>query len=160
MALATIPPAIEIRETQPVTTQHVVSDLYWTACSLRDNYRFAPWKTAAFSGIAALEQGKNVPGLGDFRVSDQTARELRLRINEIAVDSLPIPTVVPLSGRGIMLSWESGARTVEITAFADGEIVVEAIGEHAPEAELTELETLLKWLIKTPEIQHAHATAR
>ena len=72
MALATLPPAIEIREFSRTTQCHLVAESYWS--DVQDTE--SSWKTAAFSRIATLEQGKTVAGVGDFRASEQAAGQL------------------------------------------------------------------------------------
>lgn len=122
---------------------------YWFTCSASD----AAWKTAALSRISSLEQGKSAPGFGNLRPSEQAAAQIRLCVSEIALESLPLPTVVALTGNGIMLVWQSGRRKVEATAFADGEVVLEALenGENAEGIPTEKPEVLLKWLIGRPE---------
>lgn len=148
MALATLPPIVEIRELTPVQKSSIETKSYWYIYSASD----APWKTTALTRISNLEQGKSAMGFGNLRPSEQAAAQLRRCVVDIGLESLPLPTVVPLSGSGIMLSWQSGRRKVEATAFADGEIVLEALEDgDNPRIPTDRPEGLLKWLIGQTE---------
>jgi len=157
--LATLPPAIQTRELSPIKQDTLAAEPYWAEMQSID----VPWKTAALARISALEiQGRDVPGLGDLRPTEEAASQLRRCINSVTLHSLPIPHVVPLSGRGIQLVWQSGARAIEVTSFADGEIVLEPLenGEINEEISADAPELLLKWLVKAPRAHEGHATAR
>lgn len=49
------------------------------------------WKESVFSGSAKLERGDVVAGFGDFNVSEQAAGQVRLKLAEVTVQSLPLP---------------------------------------------------------------------
>ena len=161
MVLATLPPSIEIREFTRTTPVSFAAEPFWAQSGI-SRVLESSWKAVAFSRIAALEQGKNIPGAGDFRASEQAAGKLRLYVDKISIQSLPIPQVVPLSGSGTLLVWKSGSKAVEITAFADGEIVPEAFENREPNEQFSQSDpqTLVEWLVKAPEIQRPHATTR
>jgi hypothetical protein len=162
MALASLPPAIEIRDFRRNVPIRFATELFWCQADAVKAAEGVSWKTVAFSRISDLEYGKQVAGAGDFRASEQAAGQLRLYLNRIPLKSLPIPSVVPLSGRGIMLTWQSGVRAVEVTSFADGEIVLDALENDQTKEELSDrdAESVLAWLVNSSEIQRPHATAR
>lgn len=158
MALATLPPAIEIVEAfksgleRPKDSftgpRRNLTEPYWAVSGPSQQ---SPWKLTAFSKISMLRNtGKAVPGLGDFRVSDQAATELRKLIREIEIESLPLPTVAPVSGGAIFVSWQSGVKSVEATAYHDGEIVVEALENRRLNEEKSkgDLPSILWWLVQ------------
>lgn len=158
MALATLPPAVEIVEafkSGPERSKdsfsgprHNLSEPYW---AISGSSQQSPWKLTAFSKISMLRNtGKPIPGLGDFRISDQAATELRKLIGEIQIESLPLPTVAPVSGGAIFVSWQSGAKSVEATAYHDGEIVIEALENQRLNEEKSkgDLPSILWWLVQ------------
>jgi hypothetical protein len=156
MALATLPPAVEIVKafeshssgSKPSGQRLTLSTLYWAWLGPQEQ---SPWKTTAFSKISMLRtNGKFVPGLGDFTLSEQAVNAAQKLIGEIEIESLPLPTVAPISGGAIFVSWRSGTKSVEATAYHDGEILVEALeNEHVDELKSKEgLSSILWWLVQ------------
>jgi hypothetical protein len=160
MAYVTLPPVVEIREAFRRTEKGSVSVL--AAWTRTPSEPLGSWKNYVFAKLAHLERGPNVPGFGNFKLSEEAAGQLRLRLAGISLQSLPIPSVAPLSGRGAQLDWQSGTRSVELTAFADGELVIEAIDNGTPVEmeEEEELESYLKWLVGAGDRQLEYAAAR
>lgn len=162
MTLATLPPTVEIREAYKESKYDSPSGFVVWAVQGSTAPSIGSWKSEVFARIAKLERGPSVAGLGNLRVSDDAARQLRLQVDCVAIQSLPYPSVVPLSGEGVQIDWRSGTKTVEVTAFADGELVFEAT-EAGTSIELVGVETLdayLKWLIAVPAVPKQYATAR
>lgn len=158
MALATLPPAVEIVEAFKSGPECLVGNFLGPGQNLSVPYwaifgpsQQSPWKLTAFSKISMLKNtGKAVPGLGDFQVSDQAATEIRKLIGEVQIESLPLPTVAPVSGGAIFVSWESGSKSVEATAYHDGEVVVEALENQRLNEEKSKegLPSVLWWLVQ------------
>lgn len=162
MALATLPPMVEVREAYKRSDYASPSVFVFWAMQGSTPPSFGSWKSDVFDRIAKLERGRSVPGLGNLRLSEEAARQLCLQVDAVAIQSLPFPSIVPLSGEGAQVDWRSGTRTVEVTAFADGELVFEAT-EAGTSVELTGVESLdayLKWLVGHPSISKQYATAR
>jgi hypothetical protein len=111
-----------------------------------------PWRIWTFSMIAKLEgqESKVVPGLGDLKASDKAANALRAYLLALREPSLPFPRIVPATGGAILLLWTSGARSIEIASFPDGEIVLEALECGVPNEELSEqgLDHAVGWLVR------------
>ena len=127
------------------------SPVYWSE-PRRQNTPPA-WKVILFSKISDLEiSGTNVPGLGDFRITPEAASSLRKKLNSVVWMSLPIPVVSALSGGGIIATWTSGNRLLEMTTYADGEIICEAMEDGRVKDALGEFDvpTAVRWLI-TPQ---------
>lgn len=62
----------------------------------------------------------------------------------------------------MVLTWTAGSRAVEITAFADGELAIDA-QEHGESVESfpeADVEQRLKWLIASPGTPAAYAAIR
>lgn len=81
----------------------------------------SPWllpTVSAISGLAGLPD--NWDGYGSPKVS-QTAlvRTIQLAAS-ISCEELPIPTVCPVSGGGVGISWELGDRELEFTVYPNG----------------------------------------
>jgi hypothetical protein len=161
MALATLPPSVEIREEFRRFDFEVPSSGFWVQEGRIDLSVGSSWKNELFSRIGKLQMGSSAPGLGNFAVSENAAGQLRLELAGISLQSLPYPSVVALSGQGVQIDWRSGTRAVEVTAFADGELVCEAL-ESGRSVELHEsgLESHLKWLVSVPRPRHEYAAAR
>ncbi len=162
MILMTLPPTVEVREDYKRSDYDSPSDLVVWAVPTGTTHNFGSWKSEVFARIAKLERGPSVAGLGNLRLSEDAARQLRLQVDSVGIQSLPYPSIVPLSGEGVQIDWRSGTRAVEVTAFADGELVFEAT-EAGASIELTGLENLdayLKWLVGLPWLPNQYATAR
>lgn len=158
----TLPPTVEVREEYKRSDYASPSVFVFWAMQGGPPASFGSWKSDVFARIAKLERGPSVPGLGNLRLSEEAAQQLRLQVDGVAVQSLPFPSIIPLSGEGVQMDWRSGTRTVEVTAFADGELVFEAT-EAGNSIELTGVESLdvyLKWLIGLPSLSKQYATAR
>jgi len=149
MALATLPPAIEIVEAFKANRpRHNLSDPYWANSGLSDE---PLWRATALWKISTLRaSGKVVPGLGDLRPSDLAVSELRKELGKIQIRSLPLPTVAPVSGGALFVSWKNGPRTVEVTAYHDGEVTLEGLENQAPNEEVSKLDlaSVLDWLVQ------------
>jgi len=84
----------------------------------------APWRYAALAGIRNLEEaGQRRPGQGDFRVAESTSSHARQILAGIDMAEIPTPTVAPISGGGLAISWNVGRREVQLSFFPDGELV-------------------------------------
>ena len=162
MALATLPPSVEIREEVRRSDIEAPSSAgFWVQQGRIDIGIGSSWKNELFSRIGKLQTGAAVPGFGNFAVSENAAGNLRLELAGVSLQSLPYPSVVALSGQGVQIEWQSGTRAVEITAFADGELVFEALeAGHPAELHESSLESLLKWLVSVPRHRHEYAPAR
>ncbi|MGO9434399.1 MAG: hypothetical protein ACLP00_08890 [Terracidiphilus sp.] len=158
----TLPPAVEVREDFRRSENRSTSALAaWFQVSTVDP-SFGSWKNDVFVKLAKLERGPDVAGFGDFRLSESAAGQLRLLLARVSLQSLPFPSVVGISGQGAQLDWRSGDRSVEITAFADGELVIEATERGNP-VDLDEregLEAFLNWLVGAADRQLVYAAAR
>jgi hypothetical protein len=162
MALATLPPSIELREEFRRSDVQAPSDAsFWAQQGRLDLGSGSSWKNELFSRIGRLERGASAPGFGNFAVSENAAGQLRLELAGISIQSLPYPSIVALSGQGVQIEWRSGTRAIEVTAFADGELVFEAL-EAGNAVELPEdsLQSYLKWLVSVPQSRHEYAAAR
>ena len=77
-----------------------------------------PWLLPAMLRLRELEKtGAVVPGIGDLRISEQTADTVRRLLSRISVRDLPLPRVSPISGGGIALSWQTPRRGVDFTIY-------------------------------------------
>lgn len=144
----THPPALEVRgEFERLENISASILAFWSQQSKIEPS--GSWKNDVFARISKLESGPNVPGFGNFKISDAAARQLRLQLAKVSLQSLPFPSVIAISGQGAQLEWRSGIRSVEVTAFADGELVIEAT-EGGAEFDLENaegIEPYLKWLV-------------
>jgi len=115
----------------------------------------APWRYAAFAQIRTLEEeGRNYPGLGDLRVTETTSSHARQILAQMNIAEVPTPTVVPISGGGLAISWNVGRREVQLSVFSDGDIVYmrtegEAVVGEIEEGALSQARYVagLEWLL-------------
>jgi hypothetical protein len=85
----------------------------------------APWLYSALSQLHDLQRsGRKIPGVGDLRIAEPASTQIRTILSLIEVNTLPIPTLSPISGGGIGMKWDVGNREVEFTIFASGNTVV------------------------------------
>jgi hypothetical protein len=146
MAIATSSLAF-VATDRPRQTRPISANVIWGDLGIAE---IPAWKTSAYSKIAALRGGKKVPGLGDLRPSDQAVLRLRKLLHDLQIKSLPFPAVAPMSGGAVLISWKSGARCVEATAYNDGEVLIEGLENQNPNEEISEgdLASVLNWLIQ------------
>jgi len=85
----------------------------------------APWLYSALSQLHELQRsGRELPGVGDLRIAERASTQIRTILSLIEVNTLPTPTLSPISGGGIGMKWNVGNREVEFTTFASGNTVV------------------------------------
>lgn len=81
-------------------------------------FESARWLPALLSDLRLLEtSGRNVPGVGDLRVSHSTADNVRRLLTVISGISLPQPVLAPFSGGGVALTYNIGERELTFTAY-------------------------------------------
>jgi hypothetical protein len=61
--------------------------------------------------------GRNIPGIGDLRVAEATANNVRRLLTITAIAALPEPRLAPFSGGGVAISWPLGNRELSFTAY-------------------------------------------
>jgi hypothetical protein len=146
MTLASMPPAI-VEADQRRQAVPISSNVYWAAQRFSD---IPAWKTSAYSRVAALRPGRKIAGLGDLRPSDEAILELRKLLHKIQIQALPLPTVAPISGGAIFISWKSGLKSVETTVYHDGEILTEGFENKGLNEEISrkDLASMLAWLVQ------------
>jgi hypothetical protein len=83
-------------------------------------FESARWLPSLLSDLRALEtSGQNIPGLGDLRVSRNTADHVRLLLTELSTATLPEPTLAPFSGGGVAVICNVGKRELTLTTYPD-----------------------------------------
>ena len=115
-----------------------------------------------FSRISKFERNPDAHGFNTFNVSEQAARRVRSHLSRVTLQSLPLPTIVPLSGHGLSLAWTTRTRAIEFTVFADGEVTIDALeaSRYVDLPDDGDLEAMLCWLVLPTEGQPHHAAAR
>jgi hypothetical protein len=115
----------------------------------------APWLYSALSQLHELESsGRDLPGVGDLRISDAASGQMLSLLSLIKVRELPPPALYPISGRGVGMRWNVGRREVEFTIFADGNTVMAKLerSDLVDDTELTgdmhaEVGQYLEWVV-------------
>lgn len=74
-----------------------------------------PWLASALLMLHELETtGEFEPGVGDLRVSGETADHVGRVLGSIKLRWLPAPDVTRVSGGGVVLRWSVGDQEVEV----------------------------------------------
>jgi hypothetical protein len=114
-----------------------------------------PWLYSALSQVWQLQQsGEQVPGIGDLRVSSETATRVRLLLAMIDIIALPAPQLSPVSGGGVSVEWQIGPKEVKYSFYPDGgamffEIVDDEISDDGTLRTMSseEITRPLKWML-------------
>jgi len=114
-----------------------------------------PWLYSALSQLHGLENsGRELPGVGDLRISEAASSQMLSLLSSIKIRELPTPALYPISGRGLGMRWNVGRREVEFTIFADGNTVMAKLerSDLVDDTELTgdvraEVGQYLEWVV-------------
>ena len=91
----------------------------------------APWLSDVLSELRSLKAaGVNMPGIGDFTISEETADRARQLLTLACVTKLPAPAIVPFSGGGISINWSEGGKELQLFVFPNQEVTYERKVEH------------------------------
>jgi hypothetical protein len=77
-----------------------------------------PWLAHAFAELLLVQRvGRLEPGVGDFRVSDDTLNMAGRILGSIKYRYLPSPSLSALPGGGVQITWGNGPGAVEVSIF-------------------------------------------
>ncbi len=77
-----------------------------------------PWLAHAFTELLELQRnGKLEPGIGDFRVTDDTLKIAGRVLFSVKHRYLPNPSLSTLSGGGVQITWSNGSQAVEVSVL-------------------------------------------
>jgi hypothetical protein len=93
----------------------------------------APWLPDTLEELRTLKaSGVNLPGIGDFTITDDTVDRARQLLTLTCITSLPAPTIAPFSGGGLALSWACNDRGLVLSVYPDREVTYERTdAEHS-----------------------------
>jgi hypothetical protein len=93
----------------------------------------APWLPDTLEELRTLKAaGVNLPGIGDFTITDDTLNRARQLLTLTCITRLPVPTVAPFSGGGLALSWSRNDRGLVLSVYPDREVTYERTdAEHS-----------------------------
>jgi hypothetical protein len=92
-----------------------------------------PWLAHAFTQLLQVQStGRNEPGIGDFRVTDDTLNVAGKILGSIKYRFLPSPSLFALSGGGIHITWSSGPDAVEVSVFPGQGVGVARLVDDVP----------------------------
>src|SRR6266481_5888349 len=78
----------------------------------------APWLPDTLEELRALKAaGVNLPGIGDFTITDDTISRARQLLTLSCITSLPAPTIAPFSGGGLALTWACDNRGLVLSVY-------------------------------------------
>jgi hypothetical protein len=93
----------------------------------------APWLPDTLEELRTLKAaGVNLPGIGDFTITDDTVNRARQLLTLTCITRLPAPAIAPFSGGGLALSWASNDRGLVLSVYPDREVTYERTdAEHS-----------------------------
>jgi len=92
-----------------------------------------PWLASAFTALLQVQRcGRFEPGIGDFRVVDDTLNMAGRILGSIKYRQLPNPSLSALPGGGIYITWVNGAEAVEVSVFPGEGVVVASLRDDVP----------------------------
>jgi hypothetical protein len=84
-----------------------------------------PWLAHAFMELLQLQRvGRVEPGIGDFRVTDETLKSAGRVLCGIRHRHLPNPSLSTLSGGGVQITWTNGENAVEISVLPGDDVAL------------------------------------
>jgi hypothetical protein len=84
-----------------------------------------PWLASALSALRELQStGEFEPGVGDLRVSVETADHVGRVLGSIKLQWLPTPDVTRVSGGGIVLRWSVSDQDVEVAVLPHDRVLL------------------------------------
>jgi hypothetical protein len=94
-----------------------------------------PWLAHAFTELLQVQRvGRFDPGIGDFRVTDNTLNMAGRILGSIRFRVLPSPSISALPGGGIQIVWSNGPDAVEVSVFPDEGVGVARLVDDMPTA--------------------------
>jgi len=99
----------------------------------------APWLAAAVTSLWDIQKSGSVEaGVGDLRVSEETAACVGRVLGSIRIQWLPTPDVVRVSGGGVVLRWSLDKDEVEVAVLPEEKVLLTTLsaGEIAESYEL------------------------
>jgi hypothetical protein len=84
-----------------------------------------PWLAYAFMELLEMQRvGRVEPGIGDFRITDDTLKSAGRVLCGIRHRYLPNPSLSTLSGGGVQITWTNGKSAVEISVLPDDDVAL------------------------------------
>jgi hypothetical protein len=84
-----------------------------------------PWLLAAVHQLSDLQaEGRDIPGLGDLRISEETSAIVRRLLSQIRYAGLATPKLSPMSGGGVGISWIVPDKEVSFKVFPRDEEIL------------------------------------
>jgi hypothetical protein len=128
----------ENRATSGVTSQ--VSGIAPPQLTQVADVAAAPWLPDALEQLRELKAaGANLPGFGDFTLTDATIDRARQVLTVAGVTRLSAPEIVPFSGGGLAASWSQNTRELVLCVYPDREVTFERRGANGVVADDGEL---------------------
>jgi hypothetical protein len=104
-----------IQSARPTFTDQAPTQPHFSAATA---FESSPWLLPAILQLDKLEEsGRDIPGIGDFRLAPGTVAMTRILLSRIPVSDLPEPRLVPISGGGVSVVWTLSAGQVDFTVY-------------------------------------------
>jgi len=92
-----------------------------------------PWLAHAFTELLQVQRtGGDEPGIGDFRVTDDTLNMAGKILGSIKYRFLPNPSLFAVPGGGIQIVWSNGPDAVEVSVFPGEGVGVARLVDDVP----------------------------
>jgi hypothetical protein len=130
------PPASYVQRYESSATNQVSSShscFAWPQLAQVAEVSAAPWLPDTLKELRTLKAaGVNLPGIGDFTLTDDTVDRARQLLTLTCITRLPAPTIAPFSGGGLALSWACDNRGLVLSVYPDREVTYERTdAEHS-----------------------------
>jgi len=110
----------KVQEVELVTRAEASARLVATSISTT-----TPWLASALCALRELQSnGEFEPGVGDLRVSVQTADHVGRVLGSIKLQWLPSPDVTRVSGGGVVLRWTVANQEVEVAVLSRDRVLL------------------------------------
>jgi hypothetical protein len=106
---------IAIQSAQPTFTDRAPTrPHFWVATA----FESTPWLLPTIIQLENLERsGRDIPGIGDFRLAPGTVTMVRILLSRITIKDLPEPRLIPISGGAVSVTWTLSRGKVEFTVY-------------------------------------------
>jgi hypothetical protein len=84
-----------------------------------------PWLQTAFHRLDELQlAGRDIPGVGDLRISAETTTVVRRLLSHVTNGRLPVPEFAPISGGGVGVTWNWRDKEISFKIFPGDEEII------------------------------------
>ncbi|MGA9884361.1 MAG: hypothetical protein WBQ34_11645 [Candidatus Acidiferrales bacterium] len=106
---------ITIQSAQPNFTDRAPTRPHFLAARA---FESTPWLLPTILQLEKLDKsGRDIRGIGDFRLTPGTVTMTRILLSRIPVGDLPEPKLVPISGGAVSIVWTLSGGQIDFTVY-------------------------------------------